>query len=397
MVAVNHENLVWARMTAGLEVSDELAKKIFGDSKSRSAKEKLELVELGELKPSRAQLSKMAKLYHQPLLALYLNKPPQRGNRGKDFRTLSQRSVDPKGNARLDILLRNVIAAQSLVRDLLEEEELDPLPFVGSASFPPNEHKLATEIIHTLDFSLTEFRSKTTIREAFAYLRNCIESRRVFVLLLGEIDHLHTTSIPVDVFRGFTLSDSLAPFIVINRKDAKSAWSFTAFHELAHLWLGNTGIIGTTSDSVPEIEAYCNRVARQILLPNEELYMISDIRAASFDESVTIISAFAKPRKLSRSMVAYNLRLEGLLTWPRWRELQDLFDEQRIAQELRDRERNKARGGGPNSNVVVRSTVGPLLCDLAKRSIDSGVLSPTKAGIILGVNPRRVESIVNPQ
>ena len=143
MVAVNHENLAWARTAAGLELTDELARKVFADSKDRSAKEKLELAEIGKLKPSRAQLSKMAKVYHQPLLALYLDKPPARGHRGKDFRMLQQRSADPEGNARLDLLLRNAIAAQSLVRDLLEEEELEPLPFIGSASRTTSEEQLA--------------------------------------------------------------------------------------------------------------------------------------------------------------------------------------------------------------------------------------------------------------
>ena len=120
MVAVNPTILKWARETAGLDVED-VAKKIFTDGKKLSATEKLELLENGETQPTRPQLKRLSKAYHQPLLTFYLSRPPKRGDRGEDFRNLPQRKADRRGNAHLDFLMRNMKASQNLVRNLLED------------------------------------------------------------------------------------------------------------------------------------------------------------------------------------------------------------------------------------------------------------------------------------
>ena len=48
------------------------------------------------------------------------------------------------------------------------------------------------------------------------------------------------TAIPVEIFRGFAIADSIAPFVVVNDRDAKPAWSFTVFHEVSPLMAGKT-------------------------------------------------------------------------------------------------------------------------------------------------------------
>ena len=64
----------------------------------------------------------------------------------------------------------------------------------------------------------------------------------------------HHTDIDVRIFRGFALADDVAPFVVINEKDSRAAWSFTLLHELVHILLGETGISGYNSNA--EIERF---------------------------------------------------------------------------------------------------------------------------------------------
>ena len=132
MPRVNPDIMVWARETAGLTKKDAAKKLGFRDSSKSSAVEKLARIENGQKEPSRPQLIKMAGQYRRPLLTFYLSKPPRKGDRGVDFRTLPQSEHAPE-EALLDALIREIRARQSMVRVIMEdEEEAEPLPFVGS-------------------------------------------------------------------------------------------------------------------------------------------------------------------------------------------------------------------------------------------------------------------------
>jgi len=381
MPKVNPQILIFARETAGLS-EEEAAKKL-----GMSGPDRLRPLEAGERNPSRRQLTNMSAIYHRPLLTFYLPNPPRGSDRGHDFRTLPEGQA-PGAEALVDALLRNVQARQSLVREALEEaEEDEPLSFVGKASMAEGVDFLVDSIHETLGFSVDDFRSEKSIDRAFSALRNAIEKAGVFVLLMGNLG-THHTDIDVAVFRGFALADDVAPFIIINEKDSRAAWSFTLMHELAHIWLGQTGISGHNGEA--EIERFCDAVAAKFLLNFEELLEIGVREVDGINELKDRIGIFATERNLSRKMVSYNLLRSDLISRKNYQELSNAFDVERIEW---TKEHPKQKGA-PDYYIVRRHRVGPRLVNVVKRLVAGGSLSATKAGRVLGVRPTAVNRLV---
>jgi len=391
MPTVNPEILIWARETAGLSL-DEAAHAIqLKDAHGKNGADRLAAIEAGEAPLSRPVLLRMAEKYRRSLLVFYLDRPPRRDETGQDFRTVPGEKAPY--DAQLEALIRDIKVRQSLVKSLLEDEETPPHAFVGSMQMRDGTAKMAEDIISVLDFSLTTFRARRDYTKAFQYLRQCVEDKGIFVMLLGDLGH-SSTQIGVETFRGFVIADVIAPFIVVNTQDSASAKSFTLLHEVTHVWLGTTGISGG-SDEVA-IERFCNEVAGTILIPAQELSALQNINASTFEQAVTQISEFASQRNVSRAMVSYKLFKAGQMNEVRWRELNQRFEQERAASKQAEKDKKaEDGGGGPNYYVLRRQRLGSALLGLLDRSLNSGAISPTKAAKILGVKPRSVAPLLS--
>ena len=298
-ISVNPEILRWARETAGLSIEVAAKKLAIGATKDLAPEQRLTQLESGDEQPTRALLLKMAKQYRRSLLVFYLSDIPQTGDRGEDYRRLPD-EFPVEENALVDALVRDVKARQGIVRSAMEDDDdLVELPFIGSLSPDSDVKEISESIKDWIKFDLDIFRAQKKVSDAFTYVRSQAEDAGVFVLLIGDLGS-HHTKITVEAFRGFALSDALAPFIIINDDDAKTAWTFTLFHELAHLWLGQTGISGNYADS--QLEILCNNVAAQLLLPNNEVNEIDVHGDVDLDSLIESIENFADERNVSRTM-----------------------------------------------------------------------------------------------
>lgn len=334
----------------------------------------------------------MAQQYRRPLLTFYMSRPPQKGERGQDFRTVPDRQTGAE--ALIDALVRDIRARQGAVRSILEDEdEPEFLPFVGSMTMDDGIGAVLADIRRTIGLDLPDFRAQASPESAFALLRDKVEEAGVFVLLIGNLGS-HHSAIDVEAFRGFALADPIAPFIVINDQDAKAAWSFTLLHELAHIWLGATGVSGASVDQ--RLERFCNDVAAAFLLPEGELASLNFDPEDNQSELVRRISEFAEVRHLSRSMVAYRLMRKGKLGESTWRALAAAFRLQWRAARDAQRERDKQRkdGSGPNYYIVRRHRLGAALLRFVAHGLAAGTLTPTKAAKVLGVKPRSVAPLL---
>lgn len=389
MPNVNPEILRWARETAGLSIADAAKAIGLSDTKKATGTQKLELLEAGESQPSRSQLQRMAERYRRPLIAFYLREPPKSADRGEDFRRAAGAppiDFDPK----LDALIRTVRVRHDLVKTLLEDEEVEPLGFVGSSTRADGVRAVLDSISGTIGFDLEAFRRERTVGGAFGYLRRRLEGAGIFVMLVGDLGSYHS-KISSDIFRGYAIADVIAPFIVINDNDANAAWAFTALHETAHIWLGQTGLSGQ-SDAT-RIERFCNEVAGSLLVPRDDLQALGDLSMLGLEQQLERISQSAAMFNVSRRMVAYRLMRGGTVDRERYEQLIARFHADWLHSKTSDRDKLR-NGRGPNPHVIKRHRLGPAIVNLAQRAVASGALSPTKASKLLGVKAGAVHALL---
>jgi Zn-dependent peptidase ImmA (M78 family) len=296
----------------------------------------------------------------------------------------------------VDVLVRDIRARQSMVRSILEDDEdATPNSFVGSVDPAISVEQLAAALRDVFAIDIATYRRHVTVEAGFDYLRSKAELAGVFVLLIGNLGN-YRTNLAVEAFRGFALADDLAPFVVINDQDAKTAWSFTLLHELGHLLLGETGISGARTDS--KVEMLCNDAASTLLVPQSEIVELGANVGNEFDADVLVITKFCRSRLISRSMVAYRLFKIGRINEAKWQHLTEHFRREWYAlkEKLKEKQKAKENDGGPNYYVIKRHRIGHALLMFVERGLQSGILTPTKAGKVLGVKPRSVAPLLSP-
>jgi len=393
---INPRILAWARETAGLTVEEAADKLALGSSERATAASKLSALEAGDRSPTSAQLLKAAALYKRPLITFYMPEPPQRGDRGEDFRT-APGEVSKRANGLLDALLRDVKARQQMVRNVLEDEdEATRLAYVGSASMEQGPATVAGSIRTALGIATEQQKTAKGPDGLFSLLRAAAERIGVFVLLLSDTGS-HHSAISEDVFRGFAIADEVAPFIVINDRDARTARSFTLIHELTHIWLGQTGVSGPVRDTPTNaIERFCNDVAGEFLLPSFALDDLSQLRGMDVPSVLRATERVSQAWNVSQALVTYRLARKQWISAAVAGEIFRLLAERWRNERERSRDA-QSDAGGPSYYVVKRSRLGEALMHVVRRGLQGDVLTHTRAAKILGVKPASVEPLLRGQ
>ncbi len=393
MVTANPQILVWARETAGYDLVEAAKKLGLKDGKTATAEEKLAAYERGEKAPSRSFLLKMSKQYRRPLLTFYLDSPPTRADRGEDFRTL-RRSTNPSKDGIVDALVRNIRVRQGILKEaLVSEQDFVSLAFIGSYSIDQGVSGLVSQISDAASFDLNFYRSRRTQEDAFHYLRERIENIGIFSILIGNLGS-HHTKLSTELFRGFAIADPIAQFVVINNQDAKTAWPVTLLHEVAHLWLGATGISGDLTER--RVEQFCDNVASELLAPEAEIRSEFPVGSLQkFTSAVDAISQFASKRKISPRLIAFRLLSREVITPDFFKRLSAYFYERWRNQREHQRQKDQENAGGPSYYVLKRMQNGNALMSSSERLMRSGELSTTQAAMVLGVRALKLGNLLS--
>jgi hypothetical protein len=224
MPKVSHEILRWGAETAGLSAAEAVDKLGINDDRGVPAIERLAALEVGQSEPSRALLLKTAQLYRRPLVTFYMSAPSPRRVRGTGAKIFATSPIVIAIRRHWSRRWFAIFArGNAWFRDILvDDEDTQPLPFIGSMRMGRGVGAVLASIRQVLRLDLAEFRAQFSPESGFALLRSRIEAAGIFVLLMGNLGS-HHTAIDVEAFRGFALADDIAPFVVLNDQDAKTA------------------------------------------------------------------------------------------------------------------------------------------------------------------------------
>lgn len=278
----------------------------------------------GEAQPTLRQLEDFARLTHTAIGYFFLPQPPALALPVPDFRTLRDEALAEPSSDLLDTLYL-CQQRQDWYRDHARMHGLPALPFVGSASLHEAPEAVAQRLRDAVDLSTEARRQLPTWTDALRQLIAKAEGAGVMVMVSSVVGSNSRRKLDVGEFRGFALADGLAPLVFLNGADSKAAQMFTLAHEMAHLWLGATGVSNTQAGEVPEqqTERWCNQVAAELLVPLEELRAAHQRNAPIPDE----IQRLAREFKVSTLVALRRLFDAGTISraelWQHYREEQE--------------------------------------------------------------------------
>jgi len=278
----------------------------------------------GKAQPTLKQLEDFARLTYTAIGYFFLPQPPTLSLPVRDFRTLQDARLAEPSSELLDTIYL-CQQRQDWYRDHARMHGFLTLPFVGSANLQEAPETAAQRLRETLGLSVAARRALSTWEDALRQLIAQAEDIGILVMVSSVVGSNSHRKLDVSEFRGFVLADTLAPLIFINGADSKSAQMFTLAHELAHLWLGASGVSDPQAGLLPgvETERWCNQVAAELLMPIEELKATYQPDAAITDE----IQRLAREFKVSTLVALRRLFDAGFISqealWQHYRQEQE--------------------------------------------------------------------------
>lgn len=375
--------LKWARESA--RMSEETAA-----SKVHVSIEKLKDWEEGVNQPTIKQAQTLAKAYKRPFALFFLPEIPRDFQPLQDYRKSDSK---PLGTASI-FIIREIQQKQAWIRDVNEENEEGKLSFVGKFSINDDPSIVAKDILKTLNIHPANYKTETPIKEWI----DSAESKGIFI---SRTSFIHSRlTLDSEEIQGFAIADQYAPFVFVNSEDWNAPQLFTLVHELAHIWIAETGI---SNDIEPEIknkakfhpvELFCNQVAANALMPFE---IITNFESTTFDDAKNIFKAAKTLGVSSFALLVRALNL-NLITLNNYQELKNqaeinytIFLKKEAEKKAKQKQRENP--GGPNPYLLRLNKNSRLFTQIVLDAFKGGFVEPTQASFLLNTPVNKFSSL----
>src|SRR3989344_488013 len=370
---INKDNLKIARENMGLDTLS-ASKQI-----STAKKDLVSEWEKGDSLPTWSQIKKLSKVYNVSELILFSNQKIEEYKKLPDYRVGAKKESDKDVNKLINLIIKR----QGWLEQKLKSEGFPKNSIQGSGKNVGSPLELAKFISQKLNINFQEIKNISGYgagKKVLKYLINKAEIHQIFV---GKTISYH--KIEVQDMRGVFISNDYCPYIILNRKDAVSAQIFSFIHELAHLFRKSEGISNSldfrkSNPKIDKEETFCNRVAAELLLPENE-----------FDKrfyTKTDIDNLSETYKLSKIFIFYRLKDLGKIAKGEQNNLEAQIKKETEENIIKSKN-NKDKGGDYNNNM--KDSNGNLFNKIVSNSYLENKIGYVEASKLLNFGVEKYE------
>ena len=376
--------LKWARESAKMPI-EVAASKI-----PHLTVEKLKEWEEGIKRPTIKQAQTLAKVYKRPFALLFLPEIPGDFQPLQDFRVKGAKDLSTSSI----FIIREIQQKQSWLKEIFLENNADKLPFVGLFSMKDNPKVIAKNILSTLGIQPAKYATENPIKEWI----DAAERRGIFISRTSFINSRLT--LDLEELQGFAIADNYAPFIFINSDDWHAPQLFTLVHELAHIWIAESGISNEIEvefkniERYHPVELYCNEVAANALMPEKMIIDIGENIYKNYKEVFKVARLFGVST-FALLVRAYSLKLiNGTVYYDLKSKAENEFEEY-LKREAEKKEKNflKDKPGGPSYYLLQLNRNGRLFTQTVLDAFRGGFIEPTTASSLLNVRNNKFHKL----
>lgn len=373
--------LKWARESARISLED-AAKKVVVPV------EKLQAWENGESLPTIRQAETLAHAYRRAFAILFLPDVPPH-----DFQLLQDfRKADTPLTTASIFIIRDIQQKQAWLSELYEDEREEPLGFVGSFTVNSNPKQVAENILETLQINPANYQTQSPLREWI----DKAEQSRIFI---SRTSFIHSKLLlKKEELQGFAIADKFAPFVFLNTNDYPAPQLFTLVHEIAHIWIAESGVSNHVDPQAifkewnNPVELFCNNVAAAALMPED---VMQEVYRTAFVSNATVVSAARKLGISSFALLvrALNLQLISLNQYRSFKQAADVEFEAFKDREEARKAKQKTKDGGPNPYQLRVNKNGHLFTQIVIDAFRGGVIAPTQASALLNTQVNKISNL----
>lgn len=347
-------------------------------SKVNKTAEQLNAWEEGSEYPTIKQAEKLAKAYKRPFALFFLPENPSDFQPLQDFRKSDSKELTT-GSV---FIIREIQQKQNWLSEVMEESGESKLSFIGKYSRQNSPEEVAEDILTTLKISRNISGQGSPVK----YWVDQIEAKGIFV---SRTSFIHSRLLlDKDELQGFAIADLYAPFVFVNSQDWDAPQLFTLVHELAHLWINETGIsndVVIDSKNSNPIERFCNEVAANVLMPKDLMRLFN---SQVYSNSISVYNAAKHLGVSSFAFIvrALNLSLISLGQYQTLKtQVQKDFNEFLIREDEK-KQKAKQKEGGPSPYLLRVNKNSRSFTQYVLDAFRGGNIEPTEASTLLNTS-----------